>query len=106
MAFYTIRDYYNKTTNVIDHALAASNASRYQYVACMVTFKLTGDGDELFSGDADNPTGTTTQSDNLLGYMEETIDAEMTGINDYVNQAEEVVDFQMTAWLGAYQTGV
>ena len=106
LAFYTIRDYYNKTTNVVDHALAASNASRYQYVACMVTFKLTGDGDELFSGDADNPTGTTTQSDNLLGYMEETIDAEMTGINDYVNQAEEVVDFQMTAWLGAYQTGV
>lgn len=98
MAFYTIRDYYNKTTNIIDHAVSTAYAGKMQNVICMVTFKMVGDEDELYSGDVQ-----PSQTDEATGFVVDSISPEMTGSNDYISPGSEKCKAQLLVWRGAYE---
>jgi uncharacterized Zn finger protein (UPF0148 family) len=103
---YSIRDYFNKTLNTTDHAIAMSNKNKFGYIMCVLTFKLTGDGDDDDFSGGFKPAAGTSPTATAMGFYEDTIEGDMVGDNEYLRAGDKECQAVLLGWCGKYSQGM
>ena len=107
LIFYTVRDYYNNTTNPYDKGIVAKSA----FVHAKITFKLTGDSDDVYSQD-DSKTKFDSEESGLssaekdAGFRQDTIKGDMVADSDYLQKSSKKCEAQLKAWLAKFEAPI